>query len=1065
MTTDNSQLQKQLFPIDLSKGMDEQTRPEVLPAGTGLTNVMNLVQDQTGAWVKRDGLTLMNGIQLAGSQPYAFNTTKVIRLIRGLGVVSDLGLFSRYSDIVSSFVSVGKHIDFSASGAFMSAQAGVSGGVPTIKAFASCSTHDAVLVTTSAFGSSAKRDLVTIRERATGAEKTYDLGLVAFPGVTSGSGGSGAITFLGDSTLHVYTTPPGQTHLFITSIPVNVALPYDETLLSPKLVLASASISVTDAQGSYTIGGSFVLFNNVVGGFMYLMDTAGTTVVASGTFAFGQIPTSFDVDEVRGYVWLLEPANGAVRAVNWVSFATVVVARFVPANGVGDYVVCEVSSGDVYFMTSTTVGAGITNIKTTILRKLANGAGNTTTVGAAYGWNAVSRPFVNSITKKVYAHLSKQVLPGTGLGPTSGHVIACLSDFSPHFSNSAGLAIPFGRFRIACILEPYFGFELQQSLVGPTLEATPLRYNQPNVFAAALNDINYACVAYRSSSSVVAVATVKLYPADVRAYGTANFAGSSHFAHGGINSFDGQLLSECGFIDVPLSGIATVAGGLTGSYKYYVVYKYVDANGSVSYSRAYGPLSAVNAANTNLITVQPPGITQRSSSNANASAFVEIYRTTNGGTQLYLVASEADNLLGINATTGMITFTDTVSDAALRLNAVMYRQPGTPNAAADRYTSPATSVLCQHKDRLFCTDPYGQRVYYSSFFVDGESPWFSPLFSFFVHDGNGPITAMASMDGRLFIFKSNAIFVVDGDGPGESGPTGTEYSPPQKLASPYGCIDHRSVVVTTDGIVFQSVRGLEMISRNLKVGASEFSARMQNTIGVYPICTGACIDNDGLLRFLMASKEGRSTEFAPSGGGMGVELIYDTTNDAWSYNVYSGGISAAVPGRAMQTLCLATVNGKEKLVIAAPDNGVFVANPLASNDLFNVFNPFVIETAWMKASGLQGRQLFGRIMFLAKRRADSNHAVKISLAYDYSDTYTQSFTWQPGTINALPIEELMINPIRPQCLSIRMKIEEVVPDDTVTYPVGNGAACEIIGISAEITQLPGAPKVSDGQKG
>jgi hypothetical protein len=506
------------------------------------------------------------------------------------------------------------------------------------------------------------------------------------------------------------------------------------------------------------------------------------------------------------------------------------------------------------------------------------------------------------------------------------------------------------------------------------------------------------------------------------------------------------------------------AGTLSGAYKYLAVYRFTDANGNGHTSRVYGPVSVTNAGgnDTNSVTVFPIGVTNMDTGNGSVP-FVEVYRTLAGGTQYYLCAtsqvgigfSSTSSVQQITAsgTTALAGITDVMSDATLASQAAMYRQPGTPNAAVDRYAAPATKCVIQHKDRVFCVDAVAPRVYYSSFFVDGECAWFNPVFSFFVHSGQGPITALASMGGRLLVFKRDAIFVVDGDGPGEAGPTGSEFSPPQELSARYGCIDHRSVVSTPDGVLFRSSRGIELLTSSLQL--KWVGDVVATTVNDNPITTGACMDAFGRAHFTLAVSETANGSYNVAG----VELVYDMTNGAWSLHKSTGAYSTY--GKCRQSCASVVDDGVEKLVYGDSYIGVAMENYDSGLDYSSAYVPFVIETGWIRAAQ-QVRQRLSEVLFLAKKVTACNHALKISVAYDFVDSYTQVQVWEPNEINSLTIEELCLPITTPESLAIRLKIEDQTPANTVTYPVGTGRGCDVLGISCEIAPKQGAPKGNRG---
>lgn len=1061
-------LEKQLVNIDLSKGMDERDRPELM---NGVTTISNLVQDQTGSWTKRYGTDIGPVSDLSGTGTYPAAPKKVLATVKGWAVVADNGTFYHKQDQQGTLRAHGKHMDFSVTGAAFVGGSGPQ-ALPSVGGYvlaaASCTTHDANVTFGAPKATSGQLHKLTVCERSSGTEYSYDLTSVTYPG-TGAAGREVAMVFVGDRYLHVYVTNnPGSAATDISLIVIDIlgVMPANEAaIVSVFNVLNSVAggLRISDVVGGATK--SYVLTYDSSVSYVLYTRTATGALFDSASFAPPGF-TTMDINETSGDLWLLNgtlavSGNANMMALSTANSAVTTHALFASGNP-GTYVCCNTVTGgcQVVFNESVRVFGGST-INTIIVYNLALATSVVTTVvGAIYGWTPVSRPFFFNINGKHYMHVCKQDKNSV----LSSHCVVDTSTFTPYWSNGPALAIPFGSFRIACNLEPFAAVQGALSINAS--------FTKPYRIVTADGNECSAALTYQTAQRTGAAAFCRLRCFDSTAYGNANFGGSTHLAHGGINSYDGRNIVDNGFADMPTADLVVnaVVGTLNGSYRYVVVYRHVDANGSSTYSRTVGPFSAVNlAASTgkNTITIQPTGVTNRDAGNGASAPFVEVYRTKSGGTQFYLCASSQNGSLTPtqqvtqDATTGLMSFQDNLADATLASQAIMYRQPGTTNAPADRYSSPACKFVVQHKDRIFCADPYGQRVYYSSYFVDGEQPWFNPAFNFFMHAGDGPVTGLASMDGRLFVFKRNAIFVVDGDGPGEAGPTGNEFSPPQSLASRFGCIDHRSIVVVPDGIFYRSERGIEMVTRNLQV--KWVGERIWNTVNSNPVTTGACVDTNDRVHWTMAASE----PTAGVGGIAGAEVVYDMSTDAWSVMYCSGYTGVYANARQSVAAVVDMIGGVStpRVVYADGTTAVFlqsVASPTSKID-FIYYVPFKIETGWIR-QGPQARQRVSDVLFLAKKMAGSNHALKISIAYNYATAYTQSFTWEPTALNGLAIEELNLQPSKQQVLSIRVKIEDQAPADTVTYPIGNGAGCDILAITAEVAPKQGSPKLASGQK-
>lgn len=1068
MTITQVPLEKQLINIDLSKGMDERARPELVG---NVTKIENLVCDQTGAWVKRDGTYLGPAEDASGTGTYPSAVKKILPFLNGWGCIADGGYLMHKQDSQNTFRRRQQCMELNASSARVigstgpSSQSAVVG--MNIYAVAASDTHDAYV--SGGFNSLAT---LTLSERATGVEYFYKLNDISFPaGFKSGVAPTVQCVFVNNRYLHVYVADTAfALQLAVFVIDTLAAIPATAASIATGSIVATlgaGTVSIQDAVGGNTY--SYVLFSDGAGNSrMYQCDVTGA-VTDSVTFA-AEVYTGVDLNETSGDVWMIQSGAAAFyRAQASAGVSTTTHVRFASGKP-GTFVSCDTVTGNVKVLYEylATVGGG--SVRSFQVFDFPSPYAAVNTVGGGYGWNVASRPFFMSTTGKHYAHMTK----ADSNNEISSNVICDLSTFAQYSSNSAALATPFGSFRVACQLEPNFGTQrIGTGFVSSFFKT--LRYRSFD--GASISTFVSIQVAQRTSG----VGVVRLTVADATAFGSCHFSGSTYFAHGGLNSYDSRNLFEQGITDQPFVNNVipgATAGNLNGSYRYFAVYRHVDANGISSYSRAVGPLSAVNVAATtgrNNLTLTQHSITNRDAG-INSYPFIELYRTKSGGTQYYLCASSQLSMnvstsplvqqIAYDATTGLATVQDNLSDANLGSQAIMYRQPGTPNAAADRYPAPAASIMTQHKDRIFCVDPYGQRVFYSSFFVDGEAAWFNPAFNFYVHDGSGPITALASMDGRLFVFKRDQVFVVDGDGPGEAGPAGNEFSQPQALASRYGCIDHRSLVVTPGGIMYRSTRGIELLSRNLKV--DWVGERVQNTVDANPYTTGCTMGPDARIYWTLATDKNNlnGLYYVP-----GCTVVYDTSADAWSVLRFTPW--TAVYGHAFQGVAsvmepLASAAGaevKDTIVFADGYFGIWIQDSVSSNDASNAantFTPMTIETGWIK-QGMTARQRVSDLLFLAKKRSPSNHAIKLSIAYDYSDTYTQTFTWEPGAIVSTMIEEVNIQPSTQQVLAIRLKVQDQAPADTATYPIGLGK-CDALSIVAEVAPKQGSPKLAAALK-
>ena len=423
---------------------------------------------------------------------------------------------------------------------------------------------------------------------------------------------------------------------------------------------------------------------------------------------------------------------------------------------------------------------------------------------------------------------------------------------------------------------------------------------------------------------------------------------------------------------------------------------------------------------------------------------MRLYRTTSGGTQYFLHSSQRLSTASPTVTT--LTFTDTMTDAQLEDNPLLYRQPGTQGTALDRRHALSGSCLVRLKDRVVYAR--GTDVYYSSFWVDGEAPWFSPAFKIQVTDGQGPITGLCTMDGILVIFKANNIFVVDGDGPPENGGSGTEFSPPRRLAVEVGCVDPRTIVQTNNGIMFRSARGIELLTRNLQL-APFIGERVQVTVDANPFNGGATFDRTNTrAMFPIGAAEDQYGRLSSSNPGKLV--VYETSTDTWSTYTYAHPGTGMTYGSPWQDVLF--YNG---LVYLA--NSRLAVEQTAGLDDSSP-TKVVLETGWVKAPSKQERILVPGLFVVGQQR--SPVAFTIGYATDYVDSYTTIRSWDQTTLAGDPVVQVEAQSPQTAVQAMSFRFETVDPS-----PLGSGRQLDIFGLSVRVGLKGGGAKLAAEFKG
>ncbi len=1018
MTENSVPLQKELVSLNIAQGVNERDRPETAEPTSTFSRFENLYQDETGAYTKRYGTSAL-GATLT-------SPTKLLRLRDGLGAVANDARLYHYQESLGAWLDKGYVPPFTTTADFV-----VSSGftnVPTVVEVASCTNFHAIQL-----DSGGGAYFIVIYDRNSGL-------VVAKYNQTTALGWTrnAKMVFVDDRYLHIYSfkTAVGLHGLVLDT---HAAMPA-ASALTPTVLDAAGATGVFDIARH--TGRSIVLYVSTATKYILAMNNAQAFIESASLAGATAISNS------GTKLWYMTASNigakdPAVLATDLVASADVGLGGAIP-----DYM-CATASNRVYGIKQTAaLTFGGTTIKSLQVYTTAANGTTLTATSKVDGWACASQPFADATSGRAFVHVTKDA----GLTITPNVVIEITDD--SYTLNSYNSQTYYST-RIACSLDPHLA----------VANSNVLRYLSPE------GTHFHPLVPVQTVARGYGFAVF-----DMKIFGNAEmavdrFGPTNHMSGGCHSAYAGDRITESGYVDIPLVNLASGGTGITGSFGYIAVYKDVDEAGSVSWSRCSSVMPITVSNKTITCTVLPCNVTNRDLVSVPSisvpyivgNQVVELYRTTSGGTQYYLVASNQSGTpygslltqaLALNSSR-FYAVADSMTDANLILQPTLFRQPGTPNAAVDRYPPPCGNVLCQHKDRVFTIDPYGQRVYYSSFFVDGENAWFNPAFSFFIHGASGPITALASMDGRLFVFKRNGIFVVDGDGPPEGGPSGNEYSPPQRLATEFGCLDHRSLAVTTEGIIYKSDRGVELLTRSLQV--KWLGDKVQTTVDSYPKVCGVAIDSFGRYHLALGASD---TGTATQTGVSGVRVVYDPTCSCWTIQHHTN--HSGTYDRCLQDITRADLYGFGETVCFADPAGYVVREDSASGlDHATYWVPWTIETAWVK-TGQQNRARFSKAMLLAKRL--SNHAVSISAAYNYIDSYTQVGRFEPDEINEASLEHLMENLECPEGISVRLLFQDSAPTDTTTFPVGTGRGCDVLGISVEIAQKTGAPKLPDGQK-
>ena len=535
-----------------------------------------------------------------------------------------------------------------------------------------------------------------------------------------------------------------------------------------------------------------------------------------------------------------------------------------------------------------------------------------------------------------------------------------------------------------------------------------------------------------------------------------DFEGSNTYAYSNINknmnviggilhSYDGHSTTEQGFHLFPegvaVTGTSTSGGFMSdGTYQYSCVYQWVDARGNVHRSApsiAFSDtLSGGGSTQKNTITIPTLRVTRKSAPRSEVT--IEVYRTEDSGTIFYNVGSISSPTEN-DLTADSVTFEDTLADASIISNEILY----TTGGVLDNIAAPSCDIIISHENRLFISGLQNKNeIRYSKITRQGEGVAFNEALSIKVDPRGGDITALASMDSNLIIFKRDNIYRVAGDGPSDTG-AGATFTEPELIASAVGCVAFNSVVLGPDGLYFKSAKGIYHLSRSLQV---DYIGANVEDFNQYNVTSSKLLDDVNEIRF--ATVEGNT-------------LVYNYYFKQWSVFTGQSTVDSAIWN---STYIHVSSTGK----IFQEDSSTYLDDGAAVS--------MKIATGWIRVGSLQGFQRVYRATILGNYK--SRHILRVSVYNDYSDAIVQTSEFTPASVLSVDsgfygdedygdiaeygssdngVYQFETHIKKQKSQSVRFVIEDII-DNGVN--IGAGESYSITGLTIQIGSKRGLNKVS-----
>jgi hypothetical protein len=488
-------------------------------------------------------------------------------------------------------------------------------------------------------------------------------------------------------------------------------------------------------------------------------------------------------------------------------------------------------------------------------------------------------------------------------------------------------------------------------------------------------------------------------------------------AGGFVKNYDGnENVVEQGFHLYPES-ISTNATGVgvipAGSYSYKAHWEWTDNNGQIVRSQTSTPIAVTVGAVTHNVVLtfkNLPFTAKQSRFNyVRTPPVLAVYRTAVNGTTYFRLNQSVSEYVYNTTTSDTVTYTDNKLDASIISNSVLY----TTGGVFDNVATPSANLLTLLKNRVIISgldiDP--NVIYFSKEKESGVGVEFSNELSLTIDSLGGDITALAAMDDKILIFKKSLIYFVSGQGADKLG--NGSFTIPQLVSSDTGTSNPQSIVLMSDGIMFQSPKGIYLVDRQLNV---TYIGNPVKDYESYTITSAANLPDNNRVHLTTVE---------------GFTLVYHTFFKSWttfSNLKYKASIS------------------NQSVWYGAGDSGVFRATAGQTFDDGNAAIISTLKTSWISISGIEGFQRIYSIVFVGDNQLATD-TLKMNLYYDFKAYSRQSLTITPANNETTTLygedspygtgtpyggsndqtAQYMARPLQQKCTAIQIELKDDFP--------------------------------------
>lgn len=504
-------------------------------------------------------------------------------------------------------------------------------------------------------------------------------------------------------------------------------------------------------------------------------------------------------------------------------------------------------------------------------------------------------------------------------------------------------------------------------------------------------------------------------------YRSVTAANNLHATGGILTMYDGQNFVEHGYHIIPESPTANSKNSAgannlpAGPYSWVIVYEWLDAQGAYHRSATSTPYTIALSGTTTYVQLTVPTlrITQK------YAVLISVYRNTLAASTIFNLigsipgqmgtSSSGPLLIATNSTSAdTVTIYDGFTDVEVEGHLPLY----TTGGVVDNDAAPAAKLVKGYRNRLIVFPSESANTPWISKEIIQEVPAspvsFSSFFTIPINTLGGDPTSFIQMDEKGIVFKNRTIFAFTGDGPNDTG-TSNDLSVPQQVSADNGCDNDRSVVLTPNGVLYHSEKGIYLLDRSLSVSYIGKDVEAYNDD---PITSSILVPNTTQVRFTLTS---------------GACLVYDYFTNQWMTYTNHATVDSVVYNELYTRLSTGGILLQETVGVYS-DNGSFISQKF--------------KTGWLSFDNVQGFQRIFKTLLMGEYK--SAHKLSVSFAFDFNPNPFQTITVDPSVAftitnygddspygsgtpygGAYPIEWFTLCNQIQRCSSMQITLEEV----------------------------------------